>query len=116
MFPGRPRLMVEAKGVACMRTVAAQTRTDDSLTRYERCRPGALPAMSRGMMSRLGLWVAALFLTALPSGALGEPNLRAEDAATAGDPKLDAMPRSLEIRFALSALPALLRDKATVYV
>jgi hypothetical protein len=67
-------------------------------------------------MSRLGLWAATLFLTALPPWALSEPNLHAEGAATAGDPKLDAMPRSLEIRFALSALPPPLRDKATVYV
>jgi hypothetical protein len=72
--------------------------------------------MSRAMMSRLGLWAATLFLTASPPWALSEPNLHAEGGATAADSKLDAMPRSLEIRFALSALPPPLRDKATVYV
>lgn len=37
-------------------------------------------------------------------------------AGEAPNPKLDKMPQSLEVRFALSALPPYLRDGSTVYV
>ncbi len=57
-------------------------------------------------MSRLSLWTAAVLLSASVSPAPCEP----------GQPKLDAMPRSLEIRFALSALPPALRARAAAYV
>ena len=40
-----------------------------------------------------------------------------EDSAGEGSPaSLEPMPRALEVRFALSALPPSLRDGATVYV
>jgi hypothetical protein len=53
------------------------------------------------------LWTAAVLLTAWAPPTLSQPGR---------DQKLDAMPRSLEIRFALSALPPALRAKAAVYV
>jgi len=68
------------------------------------------------MMSGSVLFAAALLLTTLPPPALSAPDGPAEGAGARGDQKLDAMPRSLEIRFALSALPPNLRDQAAVYV
>ena len=49
---------------------------------------------------------------ALPLIALGLPT----QVAAAQEPVIDQMPVKLEVRFALSALPPALRDKASVYV
>ena len=60
---------------------------------------------------------ALIFGICLTIGACAQtPDGDARTASTTGAARLDKMPRDLEVRYALSALPLHLRDDATTYV
>lgn len=66
-------------------------------------------------MLRLGALVLLNFFIAVPSFAQWESQGASRNSASDAS-KLDRMPRDLEMRFALSALPPHLRDGATTFI